>query len=343
MPCLPGTPLCQAGPLSTATAWLLAVVVALWAVRMGWRLPAAFSRRLDDRWSALLGVGEMATLAALVAWWGPSELPWPLSPVVAAAALAGAAWPPLFSRWRRSHPAAAGPAKRGREGSRKAVHLLLGLVVVSYMGLGWWIMELYGLLPWQGEARQAFQLPTLWAGQVVALAALLVFVLLLAPIEVARLAGGPYVLQGFTERRLRPRERDLFGHHFYIVIAGAVALLWLGSTGTALGLHAAMAAIAITVFADAAGATAGTRWGRRRLPNNPGKSVVGSVAGTLVAATVAWPFVGLAGAAAGAALFLLTDVLAPLPVPLSDNLLNPVLLAALFEAWPTLVQPPIQW
>jgi dolichol kinase len=98
--------------------------------------------------------------------------------------------------------------------------------------------------------------------------------------------------------------------------------------------------LAVSVFADAASALVGIRWGHSKWPHNAGKSYLGSLGGTGVAVLVAFPFVGLWGALAAAGVFLLMDLVGPIPVPVSDNLLNPLGLTALFLAFPDLVRPP---
>jgi dolichol kinase len=90
--------------------------------------------------------------------------------------------------------------------------------------------------------------------------------------------------------------------------------------------------ILVTVLADAASAIVGLRWGRRKWPHNAGKSLVGTAAGTAAALAFGALFLGWPLGLLTAAWFLVVDVAAPVPVPVSDNLLNPIGLAALYTA-----------
>ena len=96
---------------------------------------------------------------------------------------------------------------------------------------------------------------------------------------------------------------------------------------------------AVTVFADAASALVGIRWGRRKWFHHEGKTYLGTVGGAVVAVAVALPFVGPAMAVVSGAVFALLDAAAPRPIPVSDNLLNPVGLAIAYTVGWSLIQP----
>ena len=104
-------------------------------------------------------------------------------------------------------------------------------------------------------------------------------------------------------------------------------------------MPAILAMLAVTVLADAASALIGIRFGWRRWAHNAGKTYVGSAAGTAVAFIAALPFVGAPLAALSAAVFLIVDVAAPVPIPVSDNILNPLALAGLYVAAAGLAEP----
>lgn len=304
----------------------------------------AFRDGLADRWSAAVALVLLLLVGAGLAWRGERGLPFPFSGSLVAWAVAASLVPAIHLRFRTRFPLP--PAHRGagsKEERRKGFHLVMGLVLAGYLFLGGWALRLitwgWGLVPCACvETRSnlaAVGATAAGAGQVFSLWVLVGVMLLMLPLELARLARpeGPYVLQRFTELRLRERERRLFGHHLYILIGTVAALLWLAGDPASWGhvVPLVLATVAVTVFADAASAVAGIRWGRTKLPHNPGKSYVGSLAGLVVAFAVAVPFVGLLGATMGALAFLAVDLVAPKPIPVSDNLLNPTLLAGLYS------------
>ena len=97
-------------------------------------------------------------------------------------------------------------------------------------------------------------------------------------------------------------------------------------------IPAAAAMLVVTVFADAASALVGIRWGERKLPHNRRKSYMGALGGTAVAFGATLPLLGLEGAVVSAAVFLAIDLIAPVPIFVSDNLLYPVTLAVVYLA-----------
>jgi dolichol kinase len=103
-----------------------------------------------------------------------------------------------------------------------------------------------------------------------------------------------------------------------------------------LATYAAAALVSVFTtasMADSASALVGMRWGTRKWFHNPGKSYAGTIAGTVVAGAAALVLVGPLGALLCMGVFLATDVAAPIPVPVTDNLLNPVILAAAYWVW----------
>lgn len=237
------------------------------------------------------------------------------------------------------------------EGRRKAPHLALGIVIVLYAALGFLVLRgawdfLYGGHPVDGSgfagegilnlyaATHAPEGTWLVAGQMFGLFCLLGLLYLLVPTELLRLRYPElsYPFKTVILSRLRRREKGLFGAHYYIAATMPLAALWLTLEPAHwdVTIPAVLAVVAVSVFADAASALVGIRWGRRKWFHNPGKSYLGSAGGTAVAFLVALPLVGLPAAIAAAAVFLVVDIWAPVPFSVSDNILNPLALAGCF-------------
>lgn len=310
-------------------------------------------QRHPDVGSGILGIAAILGCALLL--WRDAGASLPLAASVPVLVLGVLSWlvRPVHARIRRHlRPV---PFILEGEQARKGFHLVLGLVALAYVLLGQLLMRVldgiwvvFGLLTPAAQRTQAHEAvlalasgPMASAGHVAAVAALSGTLLLMVPQDLARLwdPDGPYPLRAFTERRLRSRERGAVGHHVHIVSATLASLLLLGSPHRPAHLLLAVPIVLVTVLADAASALAGIRWGRRRLPHNPGKTYVGSVAGLVVAFLAALPFVGWGVAAAVAVAFLAVDLLAPVPLPVCDNLLNPTVVTACLLALEPSVHP----
>lgn len=235
------------------------------------------------------------------------------------------------------------------EERRKAPHLAMGLFLPIYGLLGYLVLRAvwtlgYGGVPPTGDgtlagegihnlyvATHAATGTWLVPGQMLGLFCLLGLLYLLVPTELLRLRYPElsYPFKTIILSRLRRRERGLFGAHYYMAAAMPLAALWVTRDLSRwdVTIPAFLAIVGVSVFADSASALIGIRFGRRKWFHNPGKSYIGSFGGTVVAFLVALPFVGLPVAAVTAAVFLLLDIWAPVPFPISDNLLNPVALA----------------
>lgn len=243
-----------------------------------------------------------------------------------------------------------------KEGRRKAPHLLMGLFVVFYAAVGYvavrgiWL-GLYGGSPaGGGEAATNLFLAAhadpgayLVPGHLFGLSLALMLLFVIAPTELLRLkypeTGYPF--KAVILNNLRDKEAGLFGAHYYITASVSLAALWLARDPATwdTGIPAVMATVAVTVFADTASALFGIRFGKRHLPHNSGKTYVGTVAGGLVAAAVALPFVGIWVGLASAVVFIVVDVAAPVPINVSDNLLNPIALAAVYTVLQGSIDP----
>lgn len=239
------------------------------------------------------------------------------------------------------------------EGRRKTPHLLMGLFIPIYGAAGFLLLRgvwevAYGGDPGDGmgfagegirnlyAATHAADGTWLVAGQMLGVFCLLGLLYVLVPTELLRLRFPElsYPFKSVILSRLRRREKGLFGAHYYIAATTPLAALWLTRDPAHwdVTVPAVLAVLAVAIFADAASALVGIRWGKRKWFHNPGKTYLGSVGGTVVAFAVALPLVGLPVAFATAAVFLLVDMWAPVPVSVSDNLLNPLALAACYIA-----------
>jgi dolichol kinase len=258
-----------------------------------------------------------------------------------------------YAEWQRLRAA----WQADKEGRRKLPHLLMGVVVPLYAFIGYGILRAAsGLAGGRGADEVAANLaasshaePGTWlvAGQLAGTTSLLGLLYLLVPTELLRLRFPElsYPFKSVILSRLRRREKGLFGAHYYISAAVPLAALWLTRDPAHwdVTIPAVLAIVSIAVFADAASALVGTKLGKRKWPHNPKKSYLGSLGGTAVAFLVALPFVGLPVALASAAVFLLLDIVAPVPFPVSDNLLNPLGLALCYDLLQSQLAPMIPY
>lgn len=367
------------GPVSRGAAAALAGLTFAYAVLTGYYAARGLRAQLEDRWSAVVCTAVMGLLAVTLWRDGARLLPAPFSVFVLVVALAGigltltytlgryqerierfkvefgerlgalldkvvpeerqAEWERLRNAWRPT------PEER-----RKTPHLLMGVFLAFYAGVGFLVLRgvwglLYGadeaiLLLDGGEGIRNLYLAAhsgwLAAGQVFSLTCLLGLLYVLIPTELLRLKYPElsYPFKSLILTRLRNRERGLFGAHYYLAAATPLAVLWLTADPARWDatVPAAAALLVVTVFADAASALVGIRYGEAKLPHNPRKSYAGAVGGTVVAFLATLPLLGLEGALASAAVFLAIDLVAPVPLFVSDNLLYPVTLSVVYLA-----------
>ena len=350
------------GPGAATACLILAGATATYAIAAGFHAYIGIRRRYVDRWSAVVATAALFALAYAILRWGPAQIPAPLSPALLAVLVAAAIAVPLFTAWGVQAQLDRWGERMPRwlrwrmpdmshEDRRKGPHLLMGLFVLQFPILGHLILAAIAALgPASAPAGEGWgNILALsdgrWfaAGQAVAIWLLLLLVYVLTPVELLRLrfpAHG-YPFKRIIEPRLRERERGLFGAHLDISIGVALAVLFLGRDPDLwpVTVPAAMAVVAVTVFADAASALFGIRWGRRRWFHNPGKSYVGTLGGAVVALACCIPLVGVLPGILAALLFVAIDAVAPRPLPVSDNLLNPLGLAILFWALRDWLQP----
>lgn len=376
------------GGVSEGTAAVLAGMTGAYAILTGLYAVRGLRAQLDDRWSAVVATAVMALLALTLARDGARLLPAPFSVFVLVVALFGVVftltytlgryherierfkaqfgermsqlldqfvgedrqkeWQRLRSEWM-SAPTA--------EERRKTPHLLMGVFLLFYAGVGFLVLRgvwdlLYGadeaiLQLDGGEGIHNLYVVThdgwLAAGHVFAITCLLGLLYLLVPTELLRLKYPElgYPFKALIVTRLRHRERGLFGAHYYLAAAAPLGVLWLTADPARWDatIPAAAAMLVVTVFADAASALVGTRWGKRKFPHTPKKSWVGAFGGTAVAFVATLPLLGWQGALVSAAVFLAIDLIAPVPVFVSDNLLYPVTLCVAYLAIVDRIQP----
>lgn len=355
-------PLFTVGEASGVASGLVAGGLAAYGLAATVVAARGFRRALADRWSTLAcGVVLLACAVAMLRW-GAAIVPAPFGPFALAALVVGTCYATLFARLRIQ--AAMDWSRAGldrmirmprpdlpHEERRKLPHLAMGLHALAYVGAGHAVLVVAALvaapvgMPDEAWTNLLAVRDAPWAvgGEAVQLSALLVLVLILAPIELVRLASpeSSYPWKRIIAPLLRPREEGLLGGHLHMAAGVLFAALLLGRDPAHwdTAATATMAVILVAVFADAVSAIVGLRLGRTKWRHNPGKSHVGTIGGTTAAFMLALPFVGLPLAAATAAWFLAVDLAAPVPIPISDNLLNPIGLAVIYVAWPDLVRP----
>ncbi len=365
------------GPVSRGAAVLLAGMTGTYAAFTGLYALRGLRARLEDRWSAVMATLVMAALAGTLWTDGARLLPAPFSVIVLVVAVGGVIFTLTYTLGeyqrrierfkaqfgdRVTHLLAALVAEERQaewqrlrasfqpspEERRKAPHLLMGVFLVFYAALGWFILRgawdlLYGadatiLHLDAGEGIRNLYLAShsgwLVAGHLFSVTALLALLFILVPTELLRLKYPElsYPFKSIILSRLRSRERGLFGAHYYLAAATPLAVLLLTRDPARwdVTIPAVAALIVVTVFADAASAIVGIRWGNAKWFHNPKKSYFGSFGGTLVAFVATLPLLGLEGAVVAAIVFLFIDIIAPVPISVSDNLLYPVALAATF-------------
>ncbi len=241
------------------------------------------------------------------------------------------------------------------EGRRKTPHLMMGVFLLFYTAVGYPVLRGISALTERSGAggemaenlRATVQAGWLASGHLFSLFALFLILFAILPTELLRLRYPElsYPFKAIILTRLRPREAGLFGAHYYIAATTPLAVLWLTRDAARwdVTVPAVLAVVAVSVFADAASALVGIRFGRAKWFHNPRKSYAGSAGGVAVAFLVALPFVGLPMAVASAVVFLVVDALAPVPVSVSDNILNPLALAACYTVGRGLLDPLIPY
>jgi dolichol kinase len=349
--------------LGQASVWVITSLLALYAIETAWFTRGGFMAALEDRWSALGATFAMFALTILVAWRGEVLFPNPMGPFVAVLGLValvnsytftlgryqekidkfvaefGARMEPLLADLVPEERLAA--FKRMRindpEQRRKAPHMMMAVFLIFYLVAGYLFFHgLAAIMPAgivHDNLLVAANYGWLGAGHVFSMMLLIGLLLILAPTEMVRLRFPElsYPFKSLIEPNLRRKEAGLFGAHYYIVIALAIMAITLTYDASTWSERVPMvlAAYAVTIFADTASALIGKPFGKRKWFHNHDKSYLGTLAGFIVAVAVALPFLSVPWAIGCGLVFVLVDVIGPVPVPISDNIMNPLALGAL--------------
>lgn len=349
--------------IGQTAVWVITGLLALYTIETAWFTRRGFMASLEDRWSALAATFSIAGLTALVAWQGPTLFPNPIGPFVAIIGVIALVNSYTFTLGRYQEKIDKFVAEFGArmetvlgdllpeerldafkqmrlqdpEQRRKTPHLMMALFLVFYLLAGYLFFNgLAAVMPAgivHDNLLTAANYGWLGAGHVFAMMLLVGLLLILAPTEMVRLRFPElsYPFKEIIEPNLRRKEAGLFGAHYYIVIAlGIMAIsLTYDANSWDARIPLVLAAYAVTIFADAASALIGKPYGKRKWFHNQDKSYLGTLAGFIVAVAVALPFLSVPWAIACGVVFVLVDVIGPVPIPISDNILNPLALGAL--------------
>ncbi len=161
------------------------------------------------------------------------------------------------------------------------------------------------------------------AARIIVFGVLYCLTLLFLTSELCRLSHHwHYLFEKAVLRTLRTRELDRMGAYALFAAGFLLASLFLPYFGI-------MGMLAGWSLGDLAAAQVGMRWGRHHILNQD-KTWEGLLAGALLTFVASLPFLGLVWAGTLTAAFVGIDLLTEKPIPMSDNLLLPVVGAVLF-------------
>lgn len=151
-----------------------------------------------------------------------------------------------------------------------------------------------------------------------------------------------FPLKKTLQKTRRPTEINDMSASMLLLLGLGISTLILtyGSADRIAGIWAQMGVICIAVFSDMFAALIGRRWGKHKWKIVPGKSFEGSIAGFLVGFFTAMFFVGWILALLGALIFVFTDIALD-KVKISDNALNPIVIAFIYKILIFMVDPMI--
>lgn len=354
--------------VGSTSGLILAGFFLLYAMETAWFTERAFRLGLEDRWSSASAMVLMAALAGLFLANGHTVIPSPFGPFLVLVAIASLINSYVFTLGRAQDRIDAFVAQFGArmdtilqdllpeerlaafqkmreqfrpdfEMRRKSSHIAMGLFLVYYLVLGYLLFNgLTHIIP-EGVVLDNLQAAVdagwLASGHVFSMTLLLGLLLILAPNEMVRLRFPElsYPFKALIAPSLRKREAGLFGAHYHILVGLGVGSLWLTRDPSRWSetIPYVLAMFSVTIFADAASALVGKRWGKTKWFHNTDKSYLGTVGGALVAVAATIPFVSLPWALGAAGAFIAMDILGPKPVSVTDNILNPFALALLFS------------
>ncbi len=150
------------------------------------------------------------------------------------------------------------------------------------------------------------------------------------------------------QKTRRASETRSFGAHMSLIpsflLGGMILTYWTPEAEQFQGVMATFAVVAVSALADMAAAMIGRKYGKHKWKIVKGKSIEGTLAGSITAFFAAIVFVGPVLALVAVLVFNFTDI-ALAKVRISDNLTNPLLLAIVFRLLLFLCQPllPALW
>lgn len=242
---------------------------------------------------------------------------------------------------------------------RKAFHLMGFLLVLSYYGMGFGAFA--GLVNdsvLEFIPDPAVQYESLW-GPVssypfpitdqTAIASLTLFALTCAfffaaiPDFLRVLWHTKYnLLDRLTGAVLRGKEYKAAGPQVYLLSGVLFTYVLYHPVGLLTDVGFVMAGALVACFSDAIAAIVGRGWGKHKVTciNGDEKSLEGFVAGVGLTYLIALIFLGPVIAIFAALIFFLLDYF---PLPVADNLLNPILIGVGTWAIATLLGLPVGW
>lgn len=220
------------------------------------------------------------------------------------------------------------------EVSRKAFHITIIGILVCYLFVGELVSNaFFGYLAsnwdiWQITQNLAPQ-PEL-AGKAFCIFMIIVIFLLLALTDIVRLFAPKYYPVKLIGDIYREKEKGALGPHIYLAVGVLFAVIFFAPP-------IAMAAIAMAALGDAAATIVGINLGKHRINSKSKKTWEGCIGGFVVSLGSGFLCMivlikpinlliisaSLVLCGIGAFIFFLIDYLTP-PVPLTDNILNPI-------------------
>ncbi|MBN1800609.1 MAG: hypothetical protein JW891_03835 [Candidatus Lokiarchaeota archaeon] len=171
---------------------------------------------------------------------------------------------------------------------------------------------------------------------------LLVIFMANANAEVMRLRfpNKAFVLKKTLQKTRRPTEINDISPSLLLLLGLATSsiILTYGTSDRILGIFAQIGVIIISVFSDMFAALIGRKWGKHKWWCAKGKSYEGTIAGFLIGVFSSIIFLGPIIAFIGGAIFVFTDIALD-KLKISDNALNPILMAITFKILIGLVHP----
>ncbi|MHA1732227.1 MAG: hypothetical protein ACTSU5_09790 [Promethearchaeota archaeon] len=241
---------------------------------------------------------------------------------------------------------------------RKSFHLMGFLLVISFYGFGigspvtHWVN--YNTIEF--IQRPEVKYSTLWgsvadypfydyanvAASLTLFALIAAFFFATIPDLIRVLWGAKYSLYNrLTGAVLRGKEYKAAGPQIYLLTGVLLSYILFWPVGL-FPVEIVMTGALVACFSDAIAAVVGRGWGKHKVTvlNGDQKSVEGFVAGVGLTFLIALIFVGPILALVAAVIFFLLDYF---PVPVADNLLNPVAISfgLFFFAW--LFHVPVGW